>query len=147
MKNLVFLLLVFISTQLFARQTVVYFGNGIMTKYDDASDAADDLDDYLKAYLPPNLYNQIYDVVNHYNSTHLSGVHDLVESAYQKLSLANLLDKIKTTAHSVDLGLQVGAYEDAVRNDRDIILVAHSQGNLFAIEAYDQLTDEEPTNG
>jgi len=143
MKNIIFILLFFVSSQLFARQTVVYFGNGIMTKYDDAKKATQMLDRKLKAYLSPSLYNQIYDVVNHYNSTHLAGVHDLVESAYQKLSLANLLDKITTTAHSVDLGLQVNAYENTVLNNKDIILVAHSQGNLFAIEAYNQLTDEE----
>ena len=145
MKKITILLLA-LSITLFSKSTDIYFGNGIMTKFEDAETAARELKIQLKEYLPANLYSQINSVTNHYNSTHLKGAHDLIESAYQKLSLANLLDKIRETAHSVDLGLQINAYRQTVLDGHKVLLIAHSQGNLFGFEAYDSLTQEEKDN-
>ena len=44
-------------------------------------------------------------------------------------------------AHYADLSLQVKKYKDSIKNEHKVLLVAHSQGNLFAQEAYKRLGD------
>lgn len=47
------------------------------------------------------------------------------------------------SAHIVDLVDQVRLYRDSIQAGKKVVLVAHSQGNLFGNEAYTFLTSEE----
>lgn len=46
-------------------------------------------------------------------------------------------------ASSQDLARHTSQYKNAIDNELKVVLVAHSQGNLFANKAYNQLTDAE----
>ena len=39
-------------------------------------------------------------------------------------------------AHYADLSLQVKKYKDSIKNGHKVLLVAHSQGNLFTNEVF-----------
>ena len=100
----------------------VYYGNGILAKEQAVRDNAFLLEDAIKQKFGLDYYhNHIGKVYYAYNSTHLYGIHDLLESLLQKMSLTNLLDKLKKfgdvlkkTAHDADLSLQVKQYKDRV---------------------------------
>ena len=130
-------------------KTDVYFGNGILTEKEDAKKNAKLLDEAIKQKFGPDYYSKHIGAVTYaYNSTHLGGINDLLESLLQKLSLQERLDKLselnealKKTAHDADLTLQVNKYKASIRDGHRVLVVAHSQGNLFAYEALRKLPD------
>ncbi len=105
-------------------KTDVYFGNGIMTEADQAEDTV------LNILAPSiqTLYGTEKEMKKHigkfdyaYNSTHLGGLNDLMESLLQKTNLADRIDALselnealKKTAHEADLSEQVTIF--GVRN-------------------------------
>ena len=115
----VFLLLVlsvsFVFSAIDECKTDVYFGNGILTEKKDA------IYNTFKILKPAiqEFYGTETEMRKHigkvdyaYNSTHLGGIHDLIESLFQKLSVTEYLDKLKKlgdemrkTAHEADLTL------------------------------------------
>ena len=152
MKRIFLLLIIFLTFAFSAIdecKTDIYYGNGILTSPSQAQHAA-----YVTLQLAvKSLYGTEKEMKKHigkfdyaYNSTHLGGLHDLIESLYQKLSLtdyldklAKLWDKMRQTAHEADLSEQVNKYKSSIREGHKVLVVAHSQGNLFAYEAYRKL--------
>ncbi len=56
-------------------------------------------------------------------------------------------DDAEEQAHDADLSLQIAKYRASVRSGHSVIVVAHSQGNLFTNEAYRQFTQDEELDG
>ena len=148
----IFLLLILISTFTLSAinecKTDVYFGNGILTDRETAKhNAFEVLKPAIIETFGLDYHNKHIGKVDYaYNSTHLGGIHDLFESLFQKLSVAEFLDKLKKlgnemqkTAHEADLNLQVRKYEASIRNGHGVLVVVHSQGNLFMVEAFEKL--------
>lgn len=138
---IIFLLMMTIG---YAKKTDIYFGNGIMTDSDSAQAGAKTLSVKIREDIFNDSLNQFNEYVNNvdyaFNSTH--GLHDLFpESVMQKLSLTTLLDKLKASVHSVDLTDQITKYLTSMGSN-NVIIVAHSQGNFFAKEAYDELKNK-----
>lgn len=70
----------------------------------------------------------------------------LIESLFQKIGITEYLDKLrklgdelKKTVHDADLNLQIEKYKDSIKEGHKVLVVAHSQGNLFTYEAYRKL--------
>ncbi len=68
---------------------------------------------------------------------------DLFESVYQVANLQELVDKgydllsnTKATIHNIDLSAQVDKYKESIKDGHKVLVVAHSQGNLYTQEAY-----------
>ena len=66
---------------------------------------------------------------------------DLTESADQKLDLIKWRDWLASlvgyvTSHASDLKKQIDAYKASIDNGHSVLVVAHSQGNLFTGEAF-----------
>ncbi len=151
MKKIILLLILFSS---FALSIVdeskidVYFGNGILIKEKDAKFNAEVV---LKPEII-SLYPTLKDFKKHigkvdyaYNQTRTMAL-DLFESTYQVINLQDLEDKLykmikkdRETIHQLDLSLQVDKYENSIKRGHRVLVVAHSQGNLFAQEAYEHL--------
>ncbi len=145
-------------------KTDVYFGNGILTKQQDAINNADLLEKSIRKEFYNNnkdeMYKQIGRVFYAYNRTE-GFIIDNLESLAQKLDgtlisaadrtnilasielLANLLTE---EARTSDLEKQIEQYKDSIKTGHKVLVVAHSQGNLFAGEAYKKL-GEESENG
>jgi len=152
----IFLLLIVLSSFVFSAideyKTDVYFGNGILTKEQTASRNAGILEDAMIAKDGMDYYNKnIAKVTYAYNRTD-GAVIDLLESLLQKVDgtglvsihkyaeVAALLAGLMTQkAHDADLKLQEEHYKDSIKNGHKVLVVAHSQGNLFAYEAYKKL--------
>ena len=137
-------------------KTDIYYGNGILTADLDAREATALLLESIET-----LYSSEIEMKKHigkvdyaYNSTHGWGIGDLIESLLQKLSVASLVDMasiisdmaniyniLTENAHATDLDLQVEKYKTSIKNGHKVLVVAHSQGNLFAYEAYRLLPD------
>jgi hypothetical protein len=143
--------LVLISTFAFSAidecKTDVYFGNGILTKEKSAIDNALLLRDAIKQKLGKDYSKRIGKVSYAYNRT-IGDKGDLWESFYQIIGLQETVDwwsnialwfVDKKTIHSIDIKAQVGKYEASIKNGHRVLVVAHSQGNLFAHEAYERL--------
>ena len=100
MKKLLILLLIWIyPLTSFAMidecKTDVYFGNGILTEEDQAEDAAlNTLSPAIESLYgtEEKMKKHIGKVAYAYNSTHLWGFGDLIESALQKLDVQSLVD-------------------------------------------------------
>jgi hypothetical protein len=144
--------LVLISTFAFSAidecKTDVYFGNGILTKKRDAIKNAGILRKAIKQKLGKDYSKRIGEVSSAYNSTHLGGLNDLLESVLQKTNLAERIDALsklndglKKTAHETDLSLQIQKYTSSIKTGHKVLVVAHSQGNLFAYEAFRKLPE------
>ena len=96
MKKII-LLLAFLTLSAFSaideRKIDVYFGNGILTEKDDSKKYARLVDESIKQKFSIDYYNQhIGKVAYAYNSTHLWGFGDPIESALQKLDVKALVD-------------------------------------------------------
>jgi hypothetical protein len=63
---------------------------------------------------------------------------DNLESALQKFGWFGLRDLLGDV-HGVDLHLQVKKYKNSISSGHKVLVVAHSQGNMFAGEAYNAL--------
>ena len=146
----IFLLLILFSSFAFSivdeSKIDVYFGNGILTKEKDAIDNALLLRDTIKQKYGLKYYHKHIGKVDYvYNQTRGMAL-DLFESTYQVIGKQDLIDKLykmiekdRETIHQLDLSLQVDKYENSIKRGHRVLVVAHSQGNLFAHEAYEHL--------
>jgi len=123
------------------RKIDVYFANGILTKQRTANDNAKLLRISIVDKFGIDYYNkQIGKVGYVYNNT--NGIlFDLTESADQKLDLIKWRDWLASlfgyvTSHASDLKKQIDAYKSSIDNGHGVLVVAHSQGNIFTGEAF-----------
>uniref|UniRef100_UPI0025E15FE1 hypothetical protein n=1 Tax=Sulfurovum sp. TaxID=1969726 RepID=UPI0025E15FE1 len=122
----------------------VYFANGVLTNEGNASANTDLLrktilfDTYQGDF--DKFSKQIGKVKEAYNSTH--GPLDFLESLEQKLGIDNLIDFFWDTAHKRDLHLQIKHYKESIKNGHKVLIVAHSQGNLFTYDAYQDIRND-----
>ena len=141
------------------KETIVFFGNGIKSLKKNAYDAQKTIKQRLKTSLPPEEFESIaFDLA--YNETHGLPL-DLLESTIQLLTgntsrfwryfwgleimpdwfadklvlLASALDRssLVTTDSLKD---HVSTYKTKIAEGKKVLLVAHSQGNLFGNQAY-----------
>ena len=142
----IFLPLIFASTFVFSAinecKTDVYFGNGILTSPRRAYLNAEKvlkpaiIDKFDIAY-----YTKYIGKVDYaYNSTN-GFLSDNLEAALQKLGWLGLRDLLGDV-HGVDLHLQIEKYKNSIDSGHKVLVVAHSQGNLFAREAYSALSSK-----
>lgn len=151
------------------KETVVFFGNGVKTLEKKAYDSQNIIKNQLEKYLPPEEFVLLgFDVA--YNGTHTLPL-DLLESTAQVLTgnisgfwrffwrlvpvpnwfsdkfilLSSVLEysALVTTDSLKD---HVTKYKTAIAEGKKIILVAHSQGNLFGNQAYNLLTPGEQSS-
>ena len=64
---------------------------------------------------------------------------DGIETYLQKFGLQSLVDLLKDTAHKADLKTQIDTYKASIKSGHKVLVVAHSQGNLFTNEVYKKL--------
>jgi hypothetical protein len=148
------------------KDTVVFFGNGIKTAEKKAYDARNVIKQRLKAELPPDEFELLaFDVA--YNGTHTLPL-DLLESSIQLLStntsrfwsffwglipapdwfteqillLSVALDK-SALVTTDSLKEHVTTYKNKIAEGKKVLLVAHSQGNLFGNQAYSLLNSSQ----
>ena len=134
--------------------TDVYFANGILTNEGNATANATILrnaiiDQYGSL---SKIKKHIGKVKEAYNNTH-GKIPDLAESLNQILNatfgkpelfdsqIRKLLNILVGLAHDADLTGQVDKYEASIVAGHKVLVVAHSQGNLFTKEAYDKLEE------
>ena len=126
---------------IYANKTDIYFGNGILTIEIDAKKNSELLEKEIKdkIYNGNNtLFNKDINKVSYaYNQTK-GFFYDVIESGLQKL-LPESPDAMRVWASSLmnateksDLSEQLEAYKQSHSNGNKILIVAHSQGNLFA---------------
>jgi hypothetical protein len=140
-------------------ETIVYFGNGINTIRKQALDNSEVIEKRLIASLPEPEYQLLqFDVA--YNDT--GGIFiDLLEASIQDLQtdysrfwrilggieimpdwFAVIMNEIAASVDKValvttdSLADQVNDYKTKINEGKKILLVAHSQGNFFANQAY-----------
>ncbi len=145
-------------------ETVVVFANGVLVETEYKADrAVRAIKKKLKIiYSPEEMATMEFKVA--YNKSH--GLLDFFEAVLQKGLSENSIvsfwrlvgnfdpmpnwaqDKIKNMAASLDIGELVGGvslskhlklYRNSIREGKKVLVVAHSQGNFFANEAYDLL--------
>ncbi len=152
MKKIFLLLLIWIYpiasfSAINERKTDVYFANGIKTKDSQAESNAKLLRTSIIDKFGIEHYNQRINKVSYaYNNTNDmfidgDGGFDLIESADQKLDLIKWRDWLASlvgyvTSHASDLKKQIDAYKASIDNGHSVLVVAHSQGNLFTGEAF-----------
>jgi len=148
MKRILFILLVWLYPIFSFGATInecltdVYFGNGILTDEGNATANTLLLEESIRIELyddnEEKMYKHIGKVKDAYNSTH--GTYwDIIESAAQKWGMQWLKDKLWDTVHKADLDLQIKHYKESIRLGHKVLVVAHSQGNLFANDAYKEI--------
>ena len=157
---LLFFIITLFTTTLFAqideRKTDVYFANGILTKSNDAVINANLLRDTIIAETYGGNFakykKHIGVVTTAYNNTHRFW-QDITESVYQVLNTTEfiewrdrLLGIYTQSAHQANIEDQVDAYEASIKSGHRVLVVAHSQGNLFTQEAYERLGDRSSSN-
>ena len=148
------------------KESIVFFGNGVITLKKKAFDSKKIIEDSLKATLPPEEF-EVLDFKLSYNDTHTLPL-DLLEStiqfltgnvsrfwrilweldpmpdlvAEQMLLLSDALDysALLTTDSLRD---HVRTYRNVIKEGKKVVLVAHSQGNLFGNQAYNFLSTYE----
>ena len=129
-------------------KTDVYFANGILTDRIDAVQNMILLEKSIRKDIYGNnedeMYKHIGEVGYAYNHTY-GQVPDLLESMLQKLEWHWLTDFF-SPSHGTDVSTQVTKYKDSIKNGHKVLVVAHSQGNLFTYDAYKAL-GEESRNG
>ncbi len=148
------------------KETVVFFGNGAKSLKRDAYDSIESIKKRLEAILLPEEFEVIeFDIA--YNDTHTLPL-DLLESSVQILTgnisgfwrffwklapvpdwfadkfilLSSVLEysALVTTDSLKD---HVNTYRTAIAEGKKVLLVAHSQGNLFGNQAYNLLAPNE----
>ena len=148
------------------KETVVFFGNGVITTEKKAYDSKNAIQELLEIKLPPEEF-EVLDFKLSYNNTHTLPL-DLLESTIQFLSgnvsrfwrilweldpmpdlvaekmllLSDVLDysALLTTDSLRD---HVRTYRNVIKEGKKVVLVAHSQGNLFGNQAYNFLSTNE----
>ena len=144
----IFLLFVLLVTFTFSAidecKTDVYFGNGILTEKKNARTNAGILRDAIMEKFGLDYYNKHIGKVDYaYNHTYGMGW-DIIESLSQIANTQGfkdwwvkyLLPGNKQTAHEADITLQIDKYEASIKSGHRVLVVAHSQGNLFTNEVY-----------
>jgi len=149
-----------------SKETIIFFGNGVKSIKKDAFKAKESIKKSLKAELPTEEF-ELLDFKLSYNDTHGLPL-DLLESTIQILTgntsrfwrflfgleiipdwfsdkfilLSAVLDKsaLVTTDSLKD---HVSTYTTKIAEGKKILLVAHSQGNLFGNQAYNLLDADE----
>ena len=149
-----------------SKETIIFFGNGIKTLKKNAFDAKTKIKEKLQEELPPEEFDRIgFDIA--YNDTHGLPL-DLLESTIQLLT-GNVsrfwrffwalepvpdwfADKMILLAAAVDksalvttdsLKEHVVTYRNRIAEGKKVLLVAHSQGNMFGNQAYSLLNSRE----
>ncbi len=150
--------------------TVIFFGNGMDNSKQDARDSKKALSQALDPYLIPPIEKEGICFQISYNQDEL-GKLDLLEGYLQAISssttslwqaifrliatpgyVENKLETIIRSWNSVnyvisrDLGQHVSRYQQEIAQGRKVIVVAHSQGNFYANEAYNQIFGINSTN-
>ena len=148
------------------KEAVVFFGNGLITDEDSAYSSRDLITKRLETAMSPEEF-EVLDFKLSYNDTHTLPL-DLLEStiqfltgnvsrfwrilweldpmpdlvADQMLLLSGALDysALLTTGNLRD---HVKTYQNVIAEGKKVILVAHSQGNLFGNQAYNFLSTYE----
>jgi len=153
----IFLLFVFLGSFAFSSideyKIDVYFGNGILTKQKSAINNADILRKAIKQKTSLSYYNNNIGKVDYaYNRTD-GQIIDLLESLMQKIDGTGIAEALKKSiqipillaglltqkAHDSDLDLQITQYKESIEKGHKVLVVAHSQGNLFAYEVFANL--------
>ncbi len=139
------LLMLFTSLTVFANtddcKTDVYFANGIKTEQRTAIENADILEVAIIDMLGTEAFTkQIGKVSYSYNETH-GLLSDGIETFYQKFGWVGLSDLLGAS-HGRNLSTQIKAYETSINAEHKVLVVAHSQGNLFTYEAYTALSSD-----
>lgn len=148
-------------------RTVIVFGNGIMTDNEGAQESLARTRELLRATLPPEEFALLdFDLAE--NKTY-GKLNDLYESAKQKalsdnvavsfwrwlggidimpdffqtemLRIAGTFD-FSTMVGSNDLNKHLAFYRESISSGRNVVNVAHSQGNFFANAAWTILFGE-----
>ena len=150
-------------------KTDVYFGNGILTEKGGAIDNALLLRKAIKQKFGLPYFNKHIGKVDYaYNST-LGRAHDMLEAYIQldreapdffnslrgffneffsggvihkiddEIAAALVDEAVVRAVEEQDLSAQVKKYEDSIENSGKVLVVAHSQGALFANRAYARL--------
>ncbi len=144
MKKLV-LLLILSSSLLFSAideyKTDIYFANGIFTVIDDAQYNVEKvLDLAIIEKLGYDEYKRrIGEVGYSYNQT--EGLWDIIEAMFQRFDWDDALDYMLYN-HHVDVERHVIKYKNRILQGHKVLVVAHSQGNLFALDTYEALGKE-----
>jgi len=147
MKKLILFLIIllypiFSFASIDERKTDICFANGIDTEKADVKYNAEEI---LAPAIQTELYGgsetemkkHISKVSYAYNSTN-SLISDGIETIYQKFGWVGLSD-LFNASHGTDLKIQVTAYQNSIKSGHKVLVVAHSQGNLFTKEAYVEL--------
>jgi hypothetical protein len=135
----VLLILFVCSALLFANKTDIYFGNGILTTLKDAKHNLRILKDEIRESEID--ISHINDYKLSYNQT-AGLVRDLLESGLQKIipddpdNMRVWGEGLMTKSSLADMHEQVERYQSSHNAGNNVIVVAHSQGNLFAIRAF-----------
>ncbi len=125
------------------RKIDIYFANGI-----DTSPRAAAI--IVKEVLRPAIEKEFYQnekemkkrigkVALSYNQT-VGFKTDIWESIVQKVDILNLVDLMFATRHEDDVKTQVKAYKESIESGHRVLVVAHSQGNLFTGESFTSLS-------
>ena len=148
------------------KEAVIFFGNGVTTDEDNAYNSRDIIIKRLKTVLPPEEF-ELLDFKLSYNDTHTLPL-DLLESSVQVLTgnisgfwrflwglapvpdwfaekfilLSSVLD-YSALLTTDSLAKHVNSYKTGISEGKKVILVAHSQGNLFGNQAYNLLDPHE----
>ena len=139
MKKLLLIFLLFVPLFVFAEidecKTDIYFANGILTKQRTAIDNAGLLEDSIIETFGFAYYTQKIGKVDYaYNHT-IGFFSDGIETFLQKFGWLALRDALGDV-HGTDLGRQIQKYKASISSGHKVLVVAHSQGNLFTREAY-----------
>jgi len=148
------------------KEAVIFFGNGVKSLKRDARDSIALIEKRLKAELLPEEFKTLeFDIA--YNGTHTLPL-DLLESVIQLLTgniskfwryffgldpipewfaenfilLAGMLDE-SSLLTTDSLAKHVNTYKTVIAEGKKVILVAHSQGNLFGNQSYNLLESRE----
>lgn len=148
------------------KETVIFFGNGVKATEKKAYDSRNIIKQQMETKLPPEEF-ELLDFKLSYNDTHTLPL-DLLESSVQVLTgnisgfwryfwklapvpdwfadkfilLSSVLDH-SALLTTDSLAKHVSSYKTAISEGKKIILVAHSQGNMFGNQAYNILSTDE----
>jgi hypothetical protein len=149
------------------RQVDFYYGNGVWNTYPNAEDSKEKLAKFISKDIPVTApyevklnYNyhitDAYDLLEVYYQLQREGQITLYDGFFAQLAglilsrtggvlgfvveeLINLISKDVANIENENLDWMVKIYERAINDGHRVILISHSQGNLFGIRAYDQL--------
>ena len=148
------------------KESVVFFGNGVKSTKRDAYDSIESIKKSLRSELPPNEFELLeFDIA--YNDTHGLPL-DLLESTLQILTgnvsrfwrifmgleimpdwfgdklilLSTALDR-SALLTTDSLKKHIATYKNKIAEGKKVLLVAHSQGNLFGNGVFTLLDRDE----